>query len=124
MGLVNSIADYFTPNYSPVGATDYSGAVNSSEPIVDTPPDASGGSGSFLANLQGTLTSGINTLLSEKISNALSLQNARDLQAVNAVGKPAPKAAPVVAGKPVTTWVIIGGAAIGLYVLYRFARKV
>lgn len=118
------IADYFTPDYTPVGTTDYSGAVNSSEPVVSSPPDASGGNGSFLSGLQDTLTNGINTLLSERISNALSLQNARDLQAVNAVGKPAPKAAPVVAGKPVTTWLYIGGGAIALYVLYRFARKV
>lgn len=119
-----SLYDFFTPNYSAQGSTDYSGAVNSSGPVVDTPPDASGGTGSFLSSLQDTLTNGINTIVSEKISNALSLQNARDLQAVNAVGQVAPKAAPTVAGKPVATWLFIGGGLIGLYVLYRFAKKV
>lgn len=67
------------------------GVTNDTEPFVSAPPDASGGTGSFLASLVPTLTNGLNATINSELLNALG--RGGNLYTVDANGNVVPKAA-------------------------------
>lgn len=67
------------------------GAANNTPAYVSAPPDASGGSGSFLDALVPTLTNGLNATLNSTLLSALGGNSS--LYSVDAYGNLVPKAA-------------------------------
>jgi len=118
-----SATNWFSPEWSASDVADYSGVIPNTGPTTTAAPDASGGSGSFLKNLQNTLTNGISTLLTEKISAGLALTTASDLRSVNAAGQVTPKAAQQTSGVSTQTMLLIGGGALALVLVLALARK-
>ena len=118
-----SATNWFSPDWSASDVANYSGVIPNTGPTTTAAPDASGGSGSFLSTLQNTLTNGISTLLSEKISAGLALTTASDLKSVNSAGQVTPKAAQQTSGSNMNTILLIGGGIALLTIVLVAARK-
>lgn len=67
------------------------GVLNNTVPYVDSPPDASGGTGSFLDALVPTLTNGLNAAINAELLNSLGKNG--NLYTVDANGDLVPKSA-------------------------------
>lgn len=80
----------FDDNFSDFGGSDL-GVTNNTGSFVDAPPDASGGSGSFLDSLIPTLTQGLSAGLNTAVLNTLGGNSS--LYTVDANGNLVPKAA-------------------------------
>lgn len=70
------------------------GIVNGTPPYVADPPDASGGAGSYLTSILGTLTGGFNALTNAKINEYIGHTLQGGLATVDANGNVVYKAAP------------------------------
>jgi hypothetical protein len=93
------------------------GVLNDTGPFTTAPPDASGGSGSFLGGLLNTLTNGVNALASSRINEAVARSLGGGIASVDDAGNVTYRAAP--AAKPAA--VNLPGASFvqqyGLYLL-------
>lgn len=69
------------------------GVANGTPPFIDVPPDASGGAGSYLDSIVGTLTGGFNALANIKINEYIGKSLQGGLASVDANGRVVYKAA-------------------------------
>lgn len=70
------------------------GVLNDTPPFTTAPPDATGGSGSFLPNILNTLASGINAFAMAQANQQVARSLGGGIAAVNADGSVTYRAAP------------------------------
>jgi hypothetical protein len=70
------------------------GVLNDTPPFTSAPPDASGGTGSFLPNLLDTLTNGINAYASVALNQSVARSLGGGVASVNADGTVTYRGAP------------------------------
>jgi hypothetical protein len=116
------------------GTDDWSydtGVTNSTPPVTTAPPDASGGSGSFLPGLLNTLTNGLNAVLAAKLNDKFGEGIAAGLATVDAQGNlvykatpvPVPSSSQVVASQALSSPVLLLGLGAAALILVLALRK-
>lgn len=129
---LDTSGDYGTTTYYGDSSTGFdSGAVNSTGPTTTAPPDASGGSGSFLYALLPTLTNGLNATLAanlndkfgQGISSGLATVDANGNLTYRATPAIAPSAAAVVTSQALSSPVVLLGIGALILILALSMRK-